>query len=357
MIERARLGRALTAAAAQPPVPMKPWLDDARIEGIDALLAARWRSSPNLAETDRSACDDVLNRATARELLFHTQERSVLAALHVAGIDALVLKGAALSRWLYAEPRLRPRSDLDVLLRSEADFGRCRDALAVLGYADRDLPVLSPSYERALRKPIGSGEHSVDVHWRLSNHPAFAQCFEFDRLWRTRQSLHDLPYGFGLAPLHAMIHACLHRASNLTAAAGDKLIWLYDIALLASRFDAADWQALVDQATTAQVAEPCRHSFVAVAAHFGTTIPDKVMQTLSIASAREAFRMDRAHRLGYRSWWALRTRPWPERPLWLWRRAFPNWHYMQVRFGLVHRWELPWAWVTRIVRLIASFWR
>lgn len=357
MIERAQLGHALTAVASQPPQPLKPWLDEARTEGIDALLAVRWRPSPDLDGPDRSACDDVLSRANARELLFQTHENSVLAALHAAGIDALVLKGAALSRWLYAEPRLRPRSDLDLLLRSETDFGRCRDALAALGYTDRDLPVLPPNYERALRKHIGSGEHCVDVHWRLSNHPAFAHRFAFDTLWAERQSLHDLPCGFGLGPMHAMIHACLHRTCNLTEAAGDKLIWLYDIALLATRFDAAGWRTLVALATATQVAEPCRHSFAAVQAFFGTTIPDDAMQALSSAAAREAFRMDHAHHLGYRSWWAFRTTPWSERPLWLWRRAFPDWRYMQARFGLTHRGQLPWAWVARIGHLLLSLWR
>jgi hypothetical protein len=357
MIERERLGHALTAEPAPPPAPLRSWLEAARIEGIDALLASRWQSLPDVAQSDRAACQDVLRRAGARELLFQSQEQRVLAALVAEGIDALVLKGAALSRWLYPEPRLRPRSDLDLLLRSETEFERCRTVLATLGYADLDAPVLPPSYERALRKQIGGGEHCVDAHWRLSNHPAFARCFSFDTLWTRRRLLPGLANGFGLGPVHAMIHACLHRACNLTDAAGDKLIWLYDIALLASRMDADEWSDLIVEATAARVAEPCRHSFIAARRYFDATIPESALQSLSLAATRETFRMERAHNLGYRSWWAFRTLPWSERPRWLWRRLFPEWRYMQAHFGLLRRSQLPKAWILRLMRLLQAIWR
>lgn len=357
MIDRARLGAALGGLQVQRPSPVRPWLEAARDEGIDALLASRWRADGESGDTDRNDCEAILQRASARELFLHHQERQALAAIHDAGIDVLVLKGTALSRWLYEAPRLRPRSDLDLLLRSRDDFDRCRDALSRLGYADRDLPVLPPSFERALRKPVGSGEHCVDVHWRLSNHPAFADRFSFERLWVDRQALPGLPGSFGLGIVHATIHACLHRACNLIDAAGDKLIWLHDIALLADRLSDADWTALVDEATVMRVAEPCRHSFSATRTIFGTPIPDRAMQSLTNAAKHEPFRMDRAHHPAYRSWWALRTLPWSQRLPWLVRRLVPEWPYMQAHFGLTHRGQLPWAWVKRLLRLASSAWR
>ncbi len=354
MIDRARLGAALGGLQVQRPSPVRPWLEAARDEGIDALLASRWRADGESGDTDRNDCEAILQRASARELFLHHQERQALAAIHDAGIDVLVLKGTALSRWLYEAPRLRPRSDLDLLLRSRDDFDRCRDALSRLGYADRDLPVLPPSFERALRKPVGSGEHCVDVHWRLSNHPAFAESFSFDALWLNRQSLPGLPGSFGLGPVDAMIHACLHRACNLTEAAGDKLIWLYDIALLSRRFGDGDWTTLLTKAVDGRVAEPCWHSLGATRTMFGVTIPDRVMQSLGAAAEQEPFQMDRAHHLIYRSWWAFRSLSWSERLPWLFRRLFPGWAYMQAHFGLTHRRQLPWAWCKRLAKLLLS---
>jgi len=176
-------------------------------------------------------------------------------------------------------------------------------------------------------------------------------------LWTRRRLLPGLANGFGLGPVHAMIHACLHRACNLTDAAGDKLIWLYDIALLASRMDADEWSDLIVEATAARVAEPCRHSFIAARRYFDATIPESALQSLSLAATRETFRMERAHNLGYRSWWAFRTLPWSERHRWLWRRLFPEWRYMQAHFGLVRRSQLPKAWILRLMRLLQAIWR
>ena len=36
---------------------------------------------------------------------------------------------------------------------------------------------------------------------------------------------------WGLGAAHALLHACVHRASNLSAGLGDRLKWLYDLHL------------------------------------------------------------------------------------------------------------------------------
>ncbi len=357
MISREQLARELVAGSTSRPASLQPWLDAGRVEGIDTLLAARWQSSVDLGVADRASCTATLQRAHARELFLQAHERDALSALRAADIDVLVLKGAALARWLYPEPYLRTRSDIDLLLRSEADVVRCRDALLALGYEDLDLPLLPPTYERAYRKPIGKGEHSVDVHWRLSNHPAFAHSFSFNDLWVERQSSTGLPGGWALGPVHALIHACLHRACNLTEVAGDRLIWLYDIALLVPRLSDSDWTLLARLAMTSRTAEPCRHTFAAVYSLFDIAIPHSTMQLLTEVALHEAFRMDHARHLGYRSYWAFRELPWSERVPWLLRRVFPDWRYMQAHFKLKHRGQLPWAWIRRLFDLTTGIGR
>ncbi|MBK6436259.1 MAG: nucleotidyltransferase family protein [Rhodanobacteraceae bacterium] len=354
MTSREQLARWLAVVPAPTPVSLEHWLDAGREEGIDTLLAAHWQTSNNLSAVDRAACNETIQRAHARELHFQAHERSALSALQLAGIDVLVLKGAALARWLYPSPHLRTRSDLDLLLQSEADFNRCRNALLVLGYEDRDAPLLPPCYERALRKRVGMGEHCVDVHWRLSNHPAFAQCFTFMELWAERQPLSGLPDSWGLSPVHAMIHACLHRACNLTEAAGDRLIWLYDIALLAMRLSEVEWSSLLSLASRFHISEPCRHTLVAARCLFDSPIPEAVIQELTVTASVEVFRMDRAHQLGYRSYWAFRMLPWSERVPWLWRKMFPDWRFMQAHFGLTHFGQLPSAYARRMLRLLVA---
>ena len=58
--------------------------------------------------------------------------------------------------------------------------------------------------------------------------------------------MRDLSSGArGLAPVHALLHACLHRANNLQFGDGNRLRWLYDLKLFVQRLDAEQWQQLV----------------------------------------------------------------------------------------------------------------
>jgi hypothetical protein len=179
--------------------------------------------------------------------------RDVLVAFEAAGIQALVLKGAALACLVYAEPALRPMSDLDLLV-SRADLLRARAVLVELGF-DAPLPPGPALPHRHL--PVAALQSEgllvqVEVHYKLfSNY--------FDHVlararWRGRNESAGIttpPRPFALAGLtahtlaheDALGHLCKHLASHVNAWESGRLIWMADIVSLAERFALEiDWE-------------------------------------------------------------------------------------------------------------------
>ena len=138
----------------------------------------------------------------------------------------------------------------------------------------------------------------------------------------------------GLSPEHAFLHACLHRAINTLTGREDRLRWLYDIHLLALRFDATQWQHVVREATGAELADACVSALRACERVFATHVPADVLQSLDVAAKNEPVR---TARLG--SWTYLQTRTWLHLPdlrtrlRWLRQLLFPDIAHLRVRYG------------------------
>src|SRR4051812_40702188 len=96
----------------------------ARSDDVHLLLAQRCGPPALLPELHAAAA---VEEVRAREL------QRVLSALAAEGIDAVLLKGAAMARTHYSRPELRPRSDTDFIIpeRSREDAAR---VLATLEY-------------------------------------------------------------------------------------------------------------------------------------------------------------------------------------------------------------------------------
>jgi len=101
------------------------------------------------------------NRVRAKTLA------QVLEAFQTAGIDALLLKGAALAHLVYPQPGLRPMRDVDVLV-SRSQAPQAQTLLAELGFnappPDDDLPAkhLLVAQRRVEGLPV-----SIEIHHNL----------------------------------------------------------------------------------------------------------------------------------------------------------------------------------------------
>lgn len=201
--------------------------------------------------------------------------RDVLTTYNAAGIQALVLKGAALTHLIYPEPGLRPMSDLDILV-SKSDLWQAQSLLAELGFnaslpsganlSHRHLPtatlqaeglliqveihhqLLSDYFDSAisyLRSMIQPFFGSVLSRWlsengRIRSAPAPTR---FNGV-----TFPPLPFTVGdltaytLSPNDMLRHLCRHLTSHVNVWDFGRLIWVADIVSWAERFvTQIDW--------------------------------------------------------------------------------------------------------------------
>ena len=309
-------------------------LAQAQREGVLALLGQRVAQISNAPPGFLQAVAARERALAASSMLMQAECRRVLAALP-SEIPVLVLKGSALAYWLYPQPFLRECSDIDLLLPTRANAEHAAESLGALGYALHHQPD-DLAHELLCRRVLGNGmQVDLDVHWRLANAPVFADLFSFEELQAASIALPKLgPTARGLGPVHAFIHACLHRAINVYTGIGDRLKWLYDLHLLAGQFDAGDWQALEKTCVDRCISGVCAEGIEAAALWFGSIAPPTVLESLNAARAHD--RLD-ARRMGewrYMQWRNLAALPsLGARLRWLWQSLSPPTGYLEELYG------------------------
>lgn len=353
-VDRAALA-AVIAGNRPPPPPeeLADWLHAAEPEGVAPLLAWRYREAGESALP--ALARETLRTAVARELLADQAERRAVRLLNEAAVPFLVLKGAALARWLYPAPYLRPRGDLDLLFPTREVVADAAAALATAGYVLVDLLPPHPNFEIELRRSTGPFGHTIDAHWRLANSGVHFDCLRFDELAAAARPVPGLEGASGLEPVHALLHACVHRLSNIRDPVGDLLYWLFDIHLLARDFDDSAWSRLVRLCVERRLAGPCESALAAVAALFATPVPVPVHAELTQTASREPFRMGSAGSFRHYLWHSYLRLGSHERLALLRRMTFPSFAYMQSQFGLKSRAELPAAYVRRLLRGLGKY--
>ena len=102
-------------------------------------------------------------------------------------------------------------------------------------------------HELGCYKTSGGGfTHALDVHWRLNNAALLSERFTFAELAAAAVPIPALgPHAQGLGSVHALLLACMHRVAHLPEGNADRLIWLYDIHLLAQHLIDQQWQEIV----------------------------------------------------------------------------------------------------------------
>ena len=338
--------------SAFPPVPaVAPELIArcAEEQGVAALLHRQLHqtsANSQVPKALRQALAEWHGRAVALEMLRSMETRRVLSALQQAGIELLVLKGAALGQWAYPASYLRARDDLDLLFRDRSVARQAQVVLAALGYAGEELPANGPQFELTMtRRQTDRPDWHIDVHWRISQHPVFAERFDFPEL--LAESLPLPEGGRGLGRVDALLHAAVHRVSNLLIGQGDRLIWLYDLPCIAEQLQAEDWAQVLCRAQDKQLAGPLVAAMQACQRLFGTVWPVDALRALEQMAAGESFDVAQAHSRGYFEWQAMRTLPRGARWRLVLRKWIPDHRYMFERYQLQHGWQLPGAYLGR----------
>ena len=251
------------------------------------LLAPRLHRAKTL---DRwpATIREPLVEATRHEVIVESLRRRELRRLHVAlaaaTVRPLLMKGSALAYLCYPD-RLRPRGDTDLLVR-RSDVTRATRALHTLGYR-RALQtpgeLVMPQMELVKEERPGI-THVCDLHVKIANPHVFAEALSYDELITRAVDVPGLGGGArALGPVDALILACIHRVAHHDDC--EKLLWIYDIHLLAHRMDRRTLTQFATRAAEKQIKAVCLRGLSLAQRWFHTEVPHDVMQALASAGA------------------------------------------------------------------------
>lgn len=234
-------------------------------------------------------------REGAAEMLRQQVVAEVLAALAAAGIEPVLFKGTALAYSLYPDPALRPRCDTDLIVPLQ-QRQQAFDALREIGFS-RVLELGTAMSHQACLVRRGVAAHTLDLHWHINNSELLARLFSYEELRAGAKPLPRLaPHALGASPMQALLIACMHRASHreppewvggVRRFRSDRLIWLYDIHLLAQVLRPAEWDEFLGLAERKGFRAVCLEALEQTQAAFGSLVPDRVLDGLSRPGAPE----------------------------------------------------------------------
>jgi hypothetical protein len=292
------------------------------------------------------------HRQAALELAQRLELRRVLAAMKQRGVEALLIKGAALAYDVYPDPAWRVRSDTDIFVRA-ADREAARACLEALGYTS--APEVSGrlvSYQFHSQRIDPHGvRHLYDVHWKIANPQRFADAIRFEELAAGALPLPLIgPDARGIGRVHALWLACVHRAAHHYDQ--DTLVWLYDVHLLAGALTGDGMARLVALAERTGVRRICLRALLLARDRFGTTIAPDVIAALEASPADEPSTL--YLRPGMRKLDVLlddvRVLPgWRSRLTLLKEHLFPDATYMRRTYAAGSSRPIVWLYFRRIV--------
>lgn len=270
-------------------------MEQAHREGVWGLLLFRFPGSESIGKTDaeRHAAESHLRGIHANHLRLRHACGQVLKALQRAGVPVLCMRGVAVSERYYGElAPLRPISDIDLLL----DGTRMLDAKQALW----DIG-FRPS--AAYRSVYLRGDITLDLHdepisiERVESRQHITPLRAPDFFAHTRDGalagvdaalLLDVSLELPYLALHAMKHSF------------ERLIWLYDIALVAKRVDEEGAWEQVDQAVrTYRLQRPCYYALAYAREHLGAPVPYALLESMRPSMGfveRNLFRRYMQHR-------------------------------------------------------------
>jgi hypothetical protein len=224
-----------------------------------------------------------------------------------------------------------------------------------LGYVEPpfgDGELLFCQFQMAKEDHLGVG-HVFDVHWKISTQSVFADVLTYEELAAWAEPVPTLgPHARAAGGVEALLLACIHPVMHHRNA--DRLIWLYDIHLLASRLSDAELERFASLAIQKQVAAICLHQLLLTRARFQTRLSRDLLAALSSGAAEPSETYLQAGRRWHDELLSnVRGLPgWRDRLRLVREVTLPSPDYMMEAYGVARhgRVLLPMLYVHRCVR-------
>ncbi len=226
------------------------------------------------------------------------------------GIDVLALKGADLAFWLYADPALRPMSDIDVLVKP-GDFRQLVISLKSCGYS------LERVSHHATLSNRSNPSQFLEIHWSLPGATPVPTWF-FDEKEKAITHI-----------LYSTAHIELQHPSQV------RLLWLFDLYQLIKQLPAgSNNQALIERARELKWDSMVSSTLTKVEQVFNLHDQDN-------QSDRAENPQPVPETLISATWKTLGLLPLPTRLHAIFRLFFPTLHYMSWKYNSLPSWKLP----------------
>jgi len=338
------------------------FLEAAARHGVVPLLVHELDCAKTLHQWP-TAIQERLKQTAHRQVWVETRHRGelqqVLSSLHAIGVPALLMKGAALAYLYYPDPCFRPRYDTDLLVRKD-DMPSVTRVMRKLGYSQStrtsgDLVMPQSQFAKDDRRGT---VHVYDVHWKVAIPVLFADVLSFDEV---APRAIDVPalggHARALGRVDALLLACIHRVAHHHG--DERLLWLYDIHLLADTMDEQPFQQFSELAGQKQIRAVCAQGLTLAHHWLHTRLPAEVMRALAQDSAdpTAVYLGARLRKVDVLSSDLKALRGWPARWQLLREHLFPPAEYMMERSGVSSRLFLPGLYASRIVRGVWRWFR
>ncbi|HXJ84379.1 MAG TPA: nucleotidyltransferase family protein [Candidatus Methylomirabilis sp.] len=208
----------------------------------------------------------------------------VVRELRRRGIDAMLLKGAALTLLHYRDPGLRPMDDVDILVRTH-QWRPAVDTLTGLGWRPR-APVTPRHVEASHAMDFANAEaHRIDLHWHLL--PDSCWPGVDDEFWAraSTTALQGVPVSV-LCPTDQLVHTCGHGVRWEYV---PSVRWIVDAAMILN--DPAveiDWERVVELAERQRLILPLRDALTYLETRLGLPVPASALIRLRSAAVSKA---------------------------------------------------------------------
>ncbi len=350
--------------SAPPPLPhiqTDHWdtlVERARHHGLIPLLCAALDAQPqaNVPAAILETLHDTYRSSVLAGAKKYYELDALLDLTRAENLPLLVLKGAALAKWLYPEPGLRPSGDADVLLH-QSDVPRLETLLHARGY--RASGELAQGFRDAYYSEMAFTQSvpphlALDVHWHMFVPVYFRTRMDVEWFWRHTQTFTQGTTRMTLLnPTAQLVHLTVHASLNHRHT--PRLLWLYDLALLLHKHGSArDWDDAAAFARASQVTRSVREILEQTALWWGVSAPAPFLQTLQntrigpderIAFALTAAEHNQARALSD----ALATPGIFNKLRYALRHVFPDAAYMREHYRVRHSALLPYYYARRTV--------
>ncbi|MDQ6987119.1 MAG: nucleotidyltransferase family protein [Mariprofundaceae bacterium] len=242
-------------------------------EGIGACL---WHSlqqhNAGLTKSLRPYIEQALREQTAHTLILRSASTEVLALFAEHNIEVLILRGQAVAEVLYPSPNLRPQTDIDLLIR-QTDVARVEKMLGKAGF--KQVPHQPLLFVRRLimldvhTEPLGIERMAA---WASLTPLRAADFFAASTLGNIAGQAALL-----VKPEVNLPYLCFHAMKH----SFERLIWLWDIALLAQQVNRDQcWDDVLHNIKKLALERPCFYALSYTDTHLGATLPPEVLSIL-----------------------------------------------------------------------------